>query len=150
MLIAWVETDPFDIEFTEQAIKERFPGAIVQIFCSPADFVLKMESAQHADVVIMEQMLPLMGHTLVSEEDFDSLFDQFPGFVRGWDHHSGGERLFRWMRSNGSMRMPVIFFTGTDKEYIDGAIFNDPHVFHCVKLEGLQNLLATIGQAVKK
>ncbi len=148
MTLVIVEPDHFDSEPMKETLQDQFPSATIQAFRGAGSFISNQDFNRGATVVIMEQLLPLIGQSATLEADLVQISAQFPGLAKKWDNHDGGERLLRWMRSEG-MNMPVIFFTGNDKECIDSSTFEMPNVSHCRKEYRFDNLLQAIHAALK-
>ena len=148
MTLVIVEPDHFDSEPMKETLQDQFPSATIQAFRGAGDFIFNRALSREATIVIMEQLLPLIGQSATLEADFEQVSTQFPELANGWDNHDGGERLLRWMRSQG-MNMPVIFYTGNDRECINSSTFEIPNVSHCRKEDGFDNLLQAIHTALK-
>ncbi len=133
MHIVVVEDDWFERELMVRNLNHAFSGALITQFKTGEEFLLWLDRLEKADVVVMEQHLPLLSQdTSDIEEAQQRLSVRFNRVISDWEGQKAGERLVRLMREY-TLDTPVVIYTHSDKSRIALDILEDPRVAYCQK-----------------
>lgn len=151
MRVILVEHDNFYAKLAEREIKRAYPGTQISHFRDVGNLLKTADSLpggpntffRYTDLMISGRSLPLMGRDEDFEKFLGELIKYFDTVVRNWEPSEGGERLVRWMRSEG-VDLPVLFWSISGKERFAEDLQADPRICYLKKSTNMPALSMAI------
>jgi hypothetical protein len=143
--IVTIEGNFFDSEFLHSKLHERFPKDHIVEFNYAGRFLNKLPDVLTRDtILVLEYLIPLFPVTYQINQEYEVLFQKFPVFTAETDTHKTVELLLQCVREAGFTEIPVVLYTGIDKEMISPTLLQDPYVHYVLKIAGTGNVLDKI------
>ncbi len=127
-----IDDDVRDRNYIVQSLSlgYRSVGRNITTFSTAGDFLRDFMLLGTVDVIITEQLLPLLKVGPDAEQRLQRLTAVFPEVAVNFDCHHAGERLIRWLRHNKD-NFPVIIYTDSDERLIEPDVLQDRNVKYC-------------------